>query len=79
MLDGKGKGDKAGYADSRGAVVQGALAEAREGLQQRDFLLAARDKAGVRQQSQAHRLRKELGRTACELGLVFDKVCRPHQ
>lgn len=51
-----------------------ALAEAREGLQQRDFLLAAHDKAGIRQQAQAHKLRKELGRTACELSTVFDKV-----
>lgn len=57
--------------------VQAALAAARQGLQERDFLVAAHERAGGRLAQQAQDLRAELGRTACELDTVFHKVpCR---
>ena len=57
--------------------AQAALAAARQGLQERDFLVAAHERAGGRLAQQAQDLRTELGSTACELDTVFDKVpCR---
>lgn len=56
------------------ASVQAALRQARQGLQERDFLLSAHERAEGRLAGTAQGLRAQLGTAAAELGALFASV-----